>query len=359
MRAQGLRRAVAAAFVMSMAAVGSLTAGVQADAPWALTFEAQRGSCIDGQSNYHINLTLYDSHDTPIDSLPDVAPDSSDHFHACFATGILKSGRSIHATNVSDLAIKEFAFPSMSVQTDRVTDVVKGTTVINSHVTIRVKHCPVTGPCGSVLTRTVSTDHQGKFRKDLTSAFLLRGGDAVGVTWTSAEGNTWSRYQSAPFMTISAGSGFVSGILNSGQHATFRLRSHPGGSVLSTRGATGATSDGHYVLEFSHHSSPGRQVGADFASDARLTVPSTTTSFPIENGDQKIRGHCLPNRTAHITWTGPHGSGFNRTANGQGQFTVNLSSAESDGFRLDHGSGVRVICASAAGDAVVRDVVVP
>ena len=285
--------------------------------------------------------------------------DSSDHFHACFAAGSLKSGRSIHATSTVTLEIKAFTFPSMSVRTDRVTDVVEGTTVPDSHVTIRVRHCPVTGGCGSIVTRTVSTDHHGHYRKDFTSAFPLRGGDGVQVTWTSPAGHTWSRYQSPPYMFIQPGSGVVSGGLNSGQHATFRLRSHPGGSVLSTKSVTGATGDGSFHVSFSHHASTGRQVSSDFASDAKITVPSAATSFPIESGDQKIRSHCLPDRAARITWLGPHGSGVNRTADSQGRLHVNLSSAESDGFRLDHGSTVRVVCASSAGDMVILNVTVP
>ncbi len=148
------------------------------------------------------------------------------------------------------------------------------------------------------------------------------------------------------------------GELNSGQRATFRLRSQPGGSILSTRTRTGATNGGSFHLTFSHASSPGRQVSSDFAADAKLTVPSTATSFPIEGGDQKIRSHCLPGRQARLYWNGPNGAAT-RTADSQGRLRVNLSSAETDGFRLAHGSAFRVVCASSAGDVVVRDVIVP
>jgi len=359
MRAQDLRRAVATALALSMMAVGTMTGGAAAmPPPWVPTFAAERGSCIDGQSNHHVNLELYDRHGNDIDGLSDVVPDSSDHFHACFSTGILTSGGSIHATNVDSLEIKSFTFPSLSVKDDRVTDVVKGTTVADSHVTIRLKHCPVTAGCGSVLARTVPTDHHGRYSKDLTSAFALRGGDSVKVTWTSPEGNSWSRYQSTPYMYLSAGGSLVSGGLNPGQHATFQLRTHPGGSVLSTRSVTGAASDGSFHITFTNGLSAGRRVSSDFASDAHVTLPSTSTTYPIENGKQKIRSHCLPNRAARIYWTGSVGNAV-RTADSHGRLYVNLSSVESSGFRLPSGSGVRVVCSTSAGDTIIRDLIVP
>ena len=69
------------------------------------------------------------------------------------------------------LAIKTFTFPSLSIRADRVTDVIKGTSVRDSHVVIRVKHCPVTAGCGSVLARTVATDHHGRWARTNTSDF--------------------------------------------------------------------------------------------------------------------------------------------------------------------------------------------
>ena len=70
MRARSLRHVVVAALSLSMVAAGSLATGVRAAEPLSLTFQAQRGSCIDGQSNHDINLELYDSHGTPSTACP-------------------------------------------------------------------------------------------------------------------------------------------------------------------------------------------------------------------------------------------------------------------------------------------------
>jgi hypothetical protein len=359
MRAQDLRRAVATALALSMVSVGVMTAGAAAIPPtWTLTFDAERGSCIDGESNHALDLELYDRHGNDIDGLSAVAPDLGGHFHACFATGMLTSGGSIHATNTSTLDIKSFTFPSLSVKDDRVTDVVKGTTVADSHVTIRLKHCPVTAGCGSVVARTVPTDHHGRYSKDLTSAFALRGGDSVKVTWTSPEGSSWSRYQSPPQMVLEMGTGSVAGQVNPGQHATFRLRTHPGGSVLSTRSITGNSLLGSYSVTFASHLVASRQVTSDFASDAHVTVPSTSTTYPIQHGKQKIRSHCLPDRAAVIYWNGIVGHAV-RTADSHGRLYVNLGSVESSAFRLPHSSNLRIVCSTSAGDTIIRDLIVP
>lgn len=149
------------------------------------------------------------------------------------------------------------------------------------------------------------------------------------------------------------------GEVNPNQAATFRLKNHPGGSVLSTRHVTGAAFRGAFDLSFGSILQAGRQVTADFASDARVTMPNTGITFPIESGDQKIRVHCLPHRRVLISWQSLGAGEARRTADGQGRATVNLSSAESDGFRLEHGSQVTIACQTAAGDTLDASRMVP
>ena len=349
-RSHGMWRAVVAALGLSMLAVGSLAGSVQAVQPLVLTFDASPGSCVSGHANHGATIRLYD----PADSLVDtkVASLAMHHrFGVCFSAGTLDTGWRLEATDGSSPTVK-FTIPALSVRVDRVSDVVKGSAPKDSHVTIRAYDCSQTTgtkECPHKATRTVSSDHHGHYRKDMTSAFDLRGYDVAEATWTSSHDHTWSVYQTVPYMLVYADDLYVTGVLLPGQHAKFHLRSHPGGSSLSTRSRTGTPPTGKYQLAFGSDITTGREVSADFATDARMTVPNTGLTFPIEGSDQKIRGHCLPNRKAAISWYGVTGRAF-RIADSQGRVYVNLSSAESPGFRLNHTDGVYIYCEDSRGD---------
>jgi len=350
-------RACLAALGMSLMVVGAMPVTVAAFTPLDLTFRASPGPCVGGTSNKTVDIELHDSSDTLLDKVLAVDPDAHGRFRACFATGYVTSGLTLVGISPTDIDQTRFTIPALSLAVDRVGNVVKGRARAGSHVALRADRCDPLQACHRVLTRTVTSDGSGRYRTDTSSTADLKGGDLVRATLTSHAGHTYTMFQAAPIMDILVG-GQVYGQVDPGQDATFRLRSGPGGTLLSTRHVTGLGYGGNFHLTFGATIKAGRQVSSDFASDARVTIPNTSTTITIEHGHQWIRGHCLPGRLVTVVWQGTRGH-VQRTADSRGRVAVDLSSAESHGFRLPSLSDVKLVCATPAGDGIIRDITVP
>ena len=346
-------RSVITAMTMSAIALGSFATGAQA-AAFRLTFQAAPGPCVSGVSNRHdIRVRLLSAHGTLLATDDSVDFPSGDHFEACFGSRWLTAGRTLVATSPTSAAQFRFTIPDVSLRVDRVTDVVSGRTDAGRGLTLRVSRCSLLQryQCPRVLTRHLTPSGTGSFRTDLTGALDVRGDDRFSVTSTSAQGHSWVWFEDAPYMFLTVGGGFVFGAIKPDQHATFRLTSGPGGSVLSTRSVTGDAGGSSYNFTFGAVMRAGRQVVSDLERDARVTLPSTTTTIAIEGANQVVHTRCLPDRPVAVSWDGPTG-GVLAAADGNGRASVDLSLAESPGFRLSHGSLLEVMCATRAGDII-------
>lgn len=352
-------RSAVTAFGFSVLAAGATVAGAQAAADLDVTFQATYNSCVKGTSNSDLAALSLLDHDTLVDNALPFTVNSHHRFLACFLNGLVAPGLTLVAFR-DDGQHVSFTIPDQSVRIDRVTDVVKGRSRANRALTVRVYDCDVVAgkACPRVVTRIVRTNAAGRYSTDLSTAFDLRGTDSVTVTFASAHGDTWQSLQSVPYLRALIGSTLVIGALNPGQHALFRLRSAPGGSLLGTRAATGGDG-GHFDVTFGTNLRAGQQLSSDFASDARVTLPGTSMSFPIAHHDQKIVARCLPNRRVLIYWASLGVGRARRTADSHGRATVELSSVEHEGFRLTHGSQVVATCQTPAGDTLERSVSVP
>jgi len=265
-------RACLAALGMSLMVVGAMPVTVAAFTPLDLTFRASPGPCVGGTSNKTVDIELHDSSDTLLDKVLAVDPDAHGRFRACFATGYVTSGLTLVGISPTDIDQTRFTIPALSLAVDRVGNVVKGRARAGSHVALRADRCDPLQACHRVLTRTVTSDGSGRYRTDTSSTADLKGGDLVRATLTSHAGHTYTMFQAAPIMDILVG-GQVYGQVDPGQDATFRLRSGPGGTLLSTRHVTGLGYGGNFHLTFGATIKAGRQVISDFASDARVTIP--------------------------------------------------------------------------------------
>jgi hypothetical protein len=351
-------RSAVAALGISLLAVGSLVTGVQA-ATFQVTFHATDTICVDGVSNRtDLTIELHDAHDVVVDpgEPSPIQTDSHGRFEGCFGMLVLP-GLTLVASNPLDIDVVRFTIPPLSVHIDRVTDVVSGRSRANHALAIRISDCFVWADCTHVATRSVQTNSTGHYTKDLTRTFDLRGSDGVSVTYTSPQGHTFTVARRTPYFETMVGQKLVQGANNHGQSVTFRLKSSPGGSVLSTRTTTDDGVPGDYGVFMGAAMRAGRQLISDLAGDSRMTIPSTTTTFPIESGDQKIRTHCLANRRVTIDWSvDGHGYEVFRTADSQGRAVVNLSSAMHAGARLPHHTTVVIACETAGGDLIRRGV---
>jgi hypothetical protein len=336
-----------------MVAIGSLAVGASAAAPLSVVFHATQSRCVGGVSNHTLTaLSLYDG-DNALDIAVDITRNASTgRFQACFPTGVVDHGLTLIAS--SNFGPVSYTVPDLTVRIDRVTDKVSGHSHTHHSVTVRAYDCviQVGVSCPRVATRTTLVSASGHYSADMTSAFDLRGTDKVTVTDTSSHGDTWQVFRYVPYVLAYSGITMVQGIMNPSQAATFRLKDHPGGTILDTQPATGDVGFGNFLSFFVVQIRAGRQVTGDFASDARVTLPSTHTTFEISHGDQLIHTRCLPNRPMRVYWQGTHQHGVQRIADSHGRATVNLSTAESDHFRLPIGAAVNTICQTPAGDLI-------
>ena len=346
-------RSAVAALGVAVVAAGSLVTGVQASSPLAAVFHGTQSHCVDGVSNH--TLTALNLYDGP--NIVEIASTlhrsaTTGRFHACFATSFVDHDLTLIAS--SNFGPVQYTIPNLTVPIDRVTDRVSGRSHANHSVSVRAYDCVVQPgiSCPRVATRTTRVSASGHYSTDLTSVFDLRGTDKVTVTDTSRHGDTWLVFRYVPYFEPFNNNKLVAGVLNPGQSATFRLRHEAGGTLMDTQHTTADLGLGNILFVFVPWIRTGRQVTADFASDARVTLPNTTTTFEISHGDQLIHVRCLPNRPMRIYWQGTHQHGVPRTADSHGRATINLSSAESDHFRLPDGSGVDTICQTPAGDLI-------
>ena len=60
--------------------------------------------------------------------------------------------------------------PNLTIAVNRVTDVVSGRGPKGRRLTVEAQHCDVTDACEAEVTRTVTVDRSGRYRKDLSSA---------------------------------------------------------------------------------------------------------------------------------------------------------------------------------------------
>lgn len=359
MRSRVPWRAIAAAFGVAALTMGTLATGAQASSTFTVTFKASPGSCVAGTSNRIITrLGIWDA-SGEIDHVDNVAPDIHDKFLGCFPTATVRPGRTLHAFDGTD--VMQFQIPPLSLSIGRVTDIVKGVSRAHHALTIRANDCTLITSmkaCPHKVTRTVTTDGGGHYRKDLTSAFDLRGSDSVGVTFTGVHGDTYTVTLHTPFMEVNAGATSITAHVNPGQHVAFHLKSSPGGSTIESHSLTGPALGYGYSLPFTHTLRPPRQLTSDFASDARVTVPASILTVTIEHHDQIIRATCLPDRKMVISWPGAIG-GATRTGDSHGRAHVNLSSAEHNGFRLASNAELYTACETASGDRVVYGILAP
>ena len=360
MRPGDPRRALISAFGVGVLAAGSLATGAQA-ASLDVTFHLQPGACVEGVSNKTLTrVSLWDG-PNDIDHVDGVVPDADGRFVLCFSAdaAIVESGYRIVATAGTETV--GWTVPPLSLLVDRVTDKLTGFSNANHALTLRAYDCDTTrasGTCSRKVTRRVTTNSSGHYVTDLSTSFDLRGFDTVQVTYATAHGHTFTLDQAVPYFEIFVGSQTVEGRVNPGQHTTLRLKSEPGGTLLSTRSATGDWPGGRFDVAFGARVRAGRLVTADLAGDARVTVPTMGTSLTIDHHDQLLTVRCLPNRRLIIAISAPH-SALSRMADGHGRVTVNLSRAESEGFRLPHGSEIATACQTRAGEIIVYQATAP
>jgi hypothetical protein len=353
----GTRHGGLVAMATALVAVTALGATAQAIAPLELVFHAGSGPCVAGIAtrggagvdDLTVQLRSVETNEVLDSVLTD--SDSQGDFEVCFDRNI-RHGHKLRASNALTGEVFWFTIPTLTLKANRAKDIVKGKGPANKQVKIRLFRCSVfDGSCVHKGTRMTNVNAAGDYSRDTSSFFNARGFDHAQVSYTNSAGHSYTLDQRIPWMSMELDEAGVLGDLNPGQTATFKLRTAPGGSVLKTRHAT--QGDEGFSFLFGAPMSAGREVSSDFASDARIKIPSTSLVVDPLNvdGDQIIHVRCLPDRKMLVDLN--PGADIYVMGDDHGRATLNLSDEVSPGFQLSI-EEVRILCTTPAGDLVAR-----
>ncbi len=126
---------------------------------------------------------------------------------------VAESGGEIHRLKVPDIRAE------IDVRSDRASG-----RVPPGSLEVVVADCVVGRDCsGDTLFLHPETRRNGRWSIDVRGQFDIQGGDAVGVSWTSPEGDSVNALSGAPHITAQNGSPVVSGHANPGERVRVAL----------------------------------------------------------------------------------------------------------------------------------------
>ena len=320
--------------------------------PLQVTFRATTDNCVDGAANDTFDMELWNHANTVrLDLAPAVVPDGTSHeFHACFLVDAPRSGLRLKATNgAATSGTVSFTIPTLTVHTDRITDVVKGSAPAGHQLKVRLYDCNhLDFACVHKVTRTVHVNSAGHYSTDMSNNFDAHGFDQARVTYTNGAGHSFMVAGTFDWMAVAPADDFVFGETQAGQKVSYVLRSSPGGPLLKRHSVT--PDFGDFSFTFSAPTSTGREVTGDFASDAKLKIPSTHTTKEKIGPDWVLHVRCLPSRKVMVDFNPGPDRIYNTDSRGEVDVDATLDAHDWDPVN----EGVIITCQSAAGDVMTR-----
>ena len=266
--------------------------------------------------------------------------------------GTVDAGDKVTATDGS--SSRTFIVQPISYTINRITDVVSGKSVPNSHVDIEVYGCQGDGGCDRNVDVSRSTNGLGNFSLDTTNQYNIRGNDYVSARWESPQGDEVFRYLDAPSMTAWVGHNEAWGETRPRQDVTVWLFNSQGTQKAKFKDRASPWY-GDFEGTFAANGHPvnirvGDFVGSNIASDALFQVIANNPVF--DTGNDTVSGKCFKNKVVYVyaeRTDGSYGYGYaNGFTNSNGNFTIDLN--DSSGFDLLSGDAVEIRCRNAQGD---------
>jgi len=265
-------------------------------------------------------------------------------FDACFEDGELRTGYKL-AARKGTTTLRTLTLPRLVVRSNRAADSIGVNGPRGARLSLVVTDCNRSpDSCPQVLERKGTLSSTGTYATDITSGHDALGHDAINATIRTGAGDAISRSSRFPFIVASLDTTFY-GNANPGSTVRIRLKAAPGGTVLSSTTQTPG-SDGRFSGPATL--SAGRELSADFAVDARITIPAASVAYdPASNA---MSGTCLPGGGIILIWFTDTMNRVGATADGGGAWAVDLDDALKPA--PPPGALLQVTCNSAAGDQV-------
>jgi hypothetical protein len=259
---------------------------------------------------------------------------------------------------------REFVVPLITVVVNRTSNVVSGHAPANDTVTFSGCHYSDFLNCHSIVGNA-PTSSTGTYSKDLSASVDLGGLDYVYTSWYSASGDQVEREGYAAKIAVTVGSAYVTGTAAPGKavHAELDTSSHHlkgGGNDVSdwntgSWSTTFVDTNGAPVYPRSEDI-----VTGTYAGDPTVTIPATSVTATAAT--DHVSGHCLTSRPIQVYAYHPTVAGYSyayTTANGSGNFTVDMSNTNYPSFDLVSHDKLEVRCLTAHGDVIIFNAVVP
>jgi hypothetical protein len=360
-RARGwLRRlmagGVAAALLLTVWAPGAMAA------PRPLTVDVLLGdSCVSGEArkNAFVKVVVRDpAGNMKMREAVDTGPYGE--WGVCGYSGTITAGDKINVLVVETGQTRKLTVPKMTIDANRVSEVVSGKAPAGSMITIAVSSAGAStvGLPEYDVTQSVVTSAGGAYSFDFTTDGIdLIGGATAEATWRSAGGAVQvHRRTFVPGLIVAIGEAQFAG--------TFKPNAHLG--IIVTQGSTQVATGDAVADPFYGGQVFGQFVDADaepyaIAAGDWINAPGLgsdgTFQVPLINGtanlsSERVTGTCFANGLYVVAVLGPdyldYGFTFG-TAAANGKFTADLS----DQLNIRKNFEVQIGCYTANADLVV------
>jgi hypothetical protein len=363
------RQRLAVAMVAGGLLAGTLATGVSA-APRPLTMQVVIGDyCVYGgaKPNTTVKVVIRDS-SGDVKGRQVVIVDPYGGWYGCTDYGdVITGGDRIKVADFETGQTRKFTVPRITIDANRVTDVVSGKAPAGSQLMLEVADYDWSyfGLDDYDDVAYVTASGAGAYSFDFsTDGIDLGGGAMVMVTWSNASGTVQVlRAMTVPYIAFRLGHAQFMGSARPSKHVAVSLTIGP--TEVATGDAEAAYGPGdsfYYSTDYS-----GRFVDADgepyqvqggehlsapaLGSDADWDVPAIAGSVDVAT--DKVSGTCFPNQLYIVFVSGQQSYGYDYgTAAANGAFTIDMTYSAGN---VRRGDTIEIVCVDSSLDWVEQD----
>jgi hypothetical protein len=190
---------------------------------------------------------------------------------------------------------RRFTIPNLSIQLNRISDVIKGTAPAGTGVRLEYLYPAYPGWEILIDAKKLPVHANGQWSFDITRYNSIDGGDAAGVIWKSELEDRVFMFADAPYVVVTIGESDIAGLANHYATAHFQLKDgatsqEKGSSTVSlglNQGIDGKFRDGNGDPVAV---SAGDEVVSDVAPDASFIVPDIQVT--TDAATDTVSGKC-------------------------------------------------------------------
>lgn len=357
------RRPLVGSLVLATLLVGSIAPLAAAAAPRPITFDVFIGDyCVTGRAknDSFLKVIVRDA-DGRLKIREAVDADSAGYWESCvmFGAAPIVPGDKISVTVFGTGQKRDFTVPTLTVKTNRGTNVVSGKAPADTNVELEAFdfRFDLWGEAYDSVHVIPATGGSYSYDFD-TDGVDIKGGAHIVARWRNGSDTvSVGRFQYAPFITFQLGASQVGGAGGANGLVKIKLSANKGSSVFAVANGVGSYVDSSFLTDFAtSDGEPYKVKGGEWLNAPALGAASSWRIPQIDAAADlaadKVRGDCFANGRFMVLVQGPaaYGLGFGE-ADSNGDFEVDLG----DQVDIKKGYRVAVLCYSPEGDEIVSE----